>query len=123
MKPLSRPTEMQLLGDGYEVGQLPELHAIDGKAAVPIVALAFGDSRGLPQLGNKSWTRDDERVLLQRVVFVPAEQTAKVEVSTQQHMSVDSARPPEPKETRESHEPSRSIQRYDKAREPHHPGD
>jgi hypothetical protein len=92
VKSLCRPTEMQLLGDGYEVSELPKLHAIDASAAVPTVALIFRSSPGLPHLGSKSWTRDDERALLQRVIFVPTEQTAKVEVSTQQQQaSVQSA--------------------------------
>ena len=30
VKPLCRPTEMQFLGNGDEVGQLPEFHAVDG---------------------------------------------------------------------------------------------
>jgi hypothetical protein len=34
MKPLSRPTEMQFLGDGNEVGELPEFHAVDATAAL-----------------------------------------------------------------------------------------
>lgn len=34
VKPLGGPTEMQLLGNGDEVGQLSELHAVDGRAAV-----------------------------------------------------------------------------------------
>ena len=29
VKPLRGPTEMQFLGDGDEVGQLPEFHAVD----------------------------------------------------------------------------------------------
>ena len=32
MKPLCGPTEMQLLGNGDEVPQLPEFHAVDGTA-------------------------------------------------------------------------------------------
>lgn len=92
VKPLSRPTEMQLLGDSYEVGELPELHEVDVNAAVPIVAPAFRNSRGLPHLGNKSWTRDDKSVLLQRVIFVRVEQTAKVEASRQRRgVSANSA--------------------------------
>jgi hypothetical protein len=34
MKPLCGPTEMQFLGNGDEVGQLSEFHAVDGRAAV-----------------------------------------------------------------------------------------
>ena len=34
VKPLCGPTEMQFLGDGDEVGQLPELHTVDGRAGV-----------------------------------------------------------------------------------------
>src|ERR1700686_4040053 len=34
VKPLCRPTEMQFLGNGDEVGQLSEFHAVDGRAAV-----------------------------------------------------------------------------------------
>ena len=34
MKPLCGSTEMQLLGNGDEVGQLPEFHPVDGTAAV-----------------------------------------------------------------------------------------
>lgn len=34
VKPLCGPTEMQFLGDGDEVGQLPEFHAVDGTAGV-----------------------------------------------------------------------------------------
>ena len=34
VKPLCGPTEMQFLGDGDEVGQLPELHTVDGRAAL-----------------------------------------------------------------------------------------
>ncbi len=30
VEPLCSPTEMQLLGNGDEVGQLPKFHAIDG---------------------------------------------------------------------------------------------
>ena len=32
VKPLCGPTEMQFLGNGDEVGQLPEFHAVDGTA-------------------------------------------------------------------------------------------
>jgi hypothetical protein len=32
VKPFGGPTEMQFFGDGDEVGQLPELHAVDGTA-------------------------------------------------------------------------------------------
>jgi hypothetical protein len=32
VKPLGGPSEMQLLGNGDEVGQLPELHAVDRTA-------------------------------------------------------------------------------------------
>lgn len=32
VKPFCSPTEMQLLGNGDEVGQLPELHAVDRRA-------------------------------------------------------------------------------------------
>jgi hypothetical protein len=32
MKPFCCPTEMQLLGNGDEVRQLPEFHAVDGTA-------------------------------------------------------------------------------------------
>jgi hypothetical protein len=32
VKSLCRPTEMQLLGDRYEVSELPELHEIDVNA-------------------------------------------------------------------------------------------
>ena len=89
---LCGPTEMQLLGDGYEVGELPELHVIDANAADPVVDLGSPDSRGLPHLGNKSWTRYDERVLLQRVIFVPEAQTEKVEApAQQQHVTAQSA--------------------------------
>ena len=34
VKPLCGPTEMQFLGNGDEVGQLSEFHAVDGRAAV-----------------------------------------------------------------------------------------
>ena len=34
VKPLRGPTEMQFLGNGDEVGQLSELHAVDGRADV-----------------------------------------------------------------------------------------
>ena len=34
VKPLCGPTEMQFLGNGDEVGQLSELHAVDGRDAV-----------------------------------------------------------------------------------------
>ena len=34
VKPLCSPTEMQFLGNGDEVSQLPEFHAIDGTAGV-----------------------------------------------------------------------------------------
>ena len=50
VKPLCGPTEVQFLGDGDEVGQLSELHAVDGRA---------GDRRGLPHRGHKSWTHDE----------------------------------------------------------------
>lgn len=81
---LSCSTEMQLLGDGYEVRELSELHEIDVNAAVSTAVLAICNSQELPQLGDKSWTCDDERVLLQRVIFVRAERRVKVAVSTQQ---------------------------------------
>ena len=88
VKSLSRPTEMQLFGHGYEVGQLAELHKIDVNAAVLPVDLSIRSSRGLSHLGIKSWTRDDKRVLLQRVIFVRTVQTAKVGVwRQQQHVS------------------------------------
>jgi hypothetical protein len=32
VKPLCGPTEMQFLGNGDEVGQLPEFHAVDSTA-------------------------------------------------------------------------------------------
>jgi len=32
VKPLGGPTEMQFLGNGDEVGQLPEFHAVDARA-------------------------------------------------------------------------------------------
>ena len=32
VKPLCGPTEMQFLGNGDEVGHLPEFHAVDGTA-------------------------------------------------------------------------------------------
>jgi hypothetical protein len=53
VKPLRGPTEMQFLGNGDEVGQLPELHAVDGRAV--------GERRGLPVFGQKSWTRDEDK--------------------------------------------------------------
>ena len=34
VKPLCSPTEMEFLGNGDEVGQLPEFHAIDGTGGV-----------------------------------------------------------------------------------------
>jgi hypothetical protein len=34
MKSGCRPTEMQFLGNGDEVGQLPEFHAVGGTAGV-----------------------------------------------------------------------------------------
>src|SRR6202011_3983046 len=34
VKPLRGPTEMQLLGNGDEVGQLPEFHAVDSTSGV-----------------------------------------------------------------------------------------
>jgi hypothetical protein len=52
VKPLCGPTEMQFLGDGDEVGQLSELHAVDGRAGA--------DRRGLPHRGHKSWTHDED---------------------------------------------------------------
>jgi hypothetical protein len=75
---------MQLLGDGDEVGELPELHEIDANAPGPNRGPGFRNSRGLPHLGNKSWTGNDKTILLQRVIFVPTEQTAKIEVPAQQ---------------------------------------
>ena len=53
VKSLCRSTEMQFFSDGNEVDELPEFHVIDPTAA--------SDSPGLPHLGDKSWTSDEDK--------------------------------------------------------------
>ena len=47
MKPLCRSPEMQFLGNGDEVGQLPEFHAADGTGVVGGAYQSEDISRGL----------------------------------------------------------------------------
>jgi hypothetical protein len=68
VKLLCCPTEVQFLGHGYEVSELPELHAIDVSGAIPAVALALRSSRELSHFGNMSWTLDDEEGLLHQMI-------------------------------------------------------
>jgi len=55
VKPLRGPTEMQLIGNGDEVAQLSEFHAIDRPAHT-------GDRRRLTLFGYMSWTHDEQKV-------------------------------------------------------------
>jgi hypothetical protein len=54
VEPLCGATEMQFLGDGDKVAQLPKFHRC-------MVLLTCGDRRGLPQFGDKSWTREQPK--------------------------------------------------------------
>ena len=59
VKPLCGPTEMQFLGDRDEVGQLSELHTVDGRAAVIGAAyLSSVISRGPNARTSVDSTRD-----------------------------------------------------------------
>lgn len=62
VKPLCGPTEMEFLGDGDEVGQLPELHSVDGTAGV-ICGTSHGQGLAAPTGPSPCEAESEPKVL------------------------------------------------------------